>query len=41
MADLLFIICNIEIASYTDDNTLYIAADMLLTQRVYWQDMDY
>ena len=27
MADLFFIISNIDIASYTDDNTLYIAAD--------------
>ena len=41
MADLFFIISNIKTASYTDDNTPYIAADILLTQWVYWQDMDY
>ena len=27
MADLFFIISNIEIASYVDDNTPYVAAD--------------
>ena len=41
MADLFFTISNTEIASYADDNTLYIAADILPTQWVHWQDMDY